>query len=85
LRRSAAPGGEVGSRCHDDNEAFTALVGAAATTAPALLAKLAYLQELAENEEWGWVLDEREGTAAGLIRSFAASIANIAAAPQVQP
>src|SRR5713101_2396644 len=67
--------------CRDENEAFAAFVGAAVTTVPALLAKLAYLQELAENDEWGWVFDEREGTAVHLIESFAASIANISAAP----
>jgi hypothetical protein len=71
--------------CHDENDAFTALVGAAVTTAPALLAKLAYLQALAENDEWGWVFDEREGTATRLLESFTVSLANIATAPvQVQ-
>jgi hypothetical protein len=60
--------------CHDENEAFDRFVGAAVTTVPALLAKLGYLQEIADSDEWGWVLDEREGTALALIESFAASI-----------
>ena len=68
--------------CHDENEAFAALVGAAPATFPALLAKLAYLRELAEDDEWGWVFEDREGTALGLIESFSASIGNII--PQVQ-
>jgi hypothetical protein len=63
--------------CHDENEAFAALIGAAVTTAPALLAKLAYLQEVADSDEWSWIIDEREDTARLLLESFAASIANI--------
>jgi hypothetical protein len=63
--------------CDDENDAFEILVSAAATTVPGLLAKLAYLQEIAERE--AWMLDEREGTAIRLIESFAASIANIRA------
>jgi hypothetical protein len=58
--------------CDDENDAFEILVGAAATTVPGLLAKLAYLQDLEE-----WMLDEREGTAIRLIESFAESIANV--------
>jgi hypothetical protein len=50
---------------------------------PALLAELAYLKALAENDEWGWVFDECTGTAARLLESFVASIANISTA-QVQ-
>jgi hypothetical protein len=63
--------------CDDENDAFEILVGAAATTVPGLLAKLAYLQEIAERE--AWMLDEREGTAIRLIESFAESIANVRA------
>jgi hypothetical protein len=63
--------------CDDENDAFEILVGAAATTVLGLLAKLAYLQEIAERE--AWMLDEREGTAIRLIESFAASIANVMA------
>jgi hypothetical protein len=69
--------------CHDENDAFEALVSAAVNTVPGLLAKLVYLQELAENEEWGWVIDDRDGVALHLIESFAASLANISA-PAVQ-
>ena len=61
--------------CHDENDAFGALIGAAASTRAGLLAKLQYLQELEQNDEWGWVLDEREGTAIALIKSFAVSVA----------
>jgi hypothetical protein len=72
--------------CRDENEAFEALVGTAVNTVPGLLAKLAYLQELAQSDEWSWVIDEREGTALRLIESFAASLANISAVPMaVQP
>lgn len=59
--------------CHDENEAFEALVRAAATTQPGLLAKLAYLREIAESDE-AWMLDEREGTALNLMKSFAGSL-----------
>jgi hypothetical protein len=69
--------------CRDENEAFAGLVFSVATTLPGLEAKLAYLRELAEDDEWGWVFDEREGTALGLIESFCGSIGNVL--PQVQP
>jgi hypothetical protein len=58
--------------CDDENDAFEILVGAAATTVPGLLAKLAYLQDLEE-----WMLDECEGTAIRQIEGFVASIANV--------
>jgi hypothetical protein len=67
--------------CRDENEAFEALVGTAVNTVPGLLAKLAYLQELAQSNEWSWVIEERDGTALHLIESFAASLANISAVP----
>jgi hypothetical protein len=67
--------------CHDENDAFEALVGAAVNTVPGLLAKLAYLQELAQSDEWSWVIDDRDGVALHLIESFAASLANISAVP----
>jgi hypothetical protein len=69
--------------CRDENEAFAGLVSSVATTVSGLQAKLAYLRELAEDDEWGWVFDEREGTALGLIESFCGSIRNVL--PQVQP
>jgi len=62
--------------CHDDNDAFEALVRAPATTLPGLLAKLVYLRAIAEGNE-AWMLDEREGTALDLIDSFAKSLQNI--------
>jgi hypothetical protein len=61
--------------CHTENEAFSLLLGAAATTAAGLTAKINYLREIAEIE--GWMLDEREGTALDLIESFALSINTI--------
>jgi hypothetical protein len=62
--------------CHDENAAFETLLGAAATTLPGLLTKLAYLRAIAEGRE-AWMLDEREGTAFDLIASFAGSIRSI--------
>jgi hypothetical protein len=59
--------------CHDENVAFEALVRAAATTQQGLLAKLAYLRAIAESDE-AWMLDEREGTALDLMKSFAGSL-----------
>jgi hypothetical protein len=61
--------------CDDENDAFDQLVAASATTLPGIFAKVAYLREIAESE--AWMLDEREGTAVGLIESFATSIKNI--------
>jgi hypothetical protein len=43
---------------------------------------LAYLQAVADSDEWGWVFDEREGTAARLLESFTASLVNISMTPQ---
>jgi hypothetical protein len=61
--------------CNDENDAFEALLAAAATTLPGLLAKLDYIRDLAEQQ--AWMLDEREGAAISLSESFAASIKNI--------
>jgi len=63
--------------CHDENDAFEALVSAAATTLPGLLAKLAFLRQIAELQ--AWMLDEREGAALLLIDSFTASLKNVGA------
>jgi len=71
----AADGSITEKPCHDENDAFEALVAAAATTLPGLLAKLAYLRQIAEQQ--AWMFDEREGTALELIESFAASIQTI--------
>jgi hypothetical protein len=64
--------------CHAEFKAFDVLLAAAATTLPGILAKLAYLQDIAERE--AWMFDDRKGSAAHLIESFVASIANIIAA-----
>jgi hypothetical protein len=63
--------------CRAENEAFAGLVSSVTTTLSGLQAKLAYLRELAEDDEWGWIFDEREGTALGLIESFYGSIRNV--------
>ena len=51
------------------------LLAAAATTLPGILAKLAYLQDIAERDVW--MFDDRQGSAALLLEGFAASIANV--------
>jgi hypothetical protein len=61
--------------CCDEDDAFEALLAAAATTLPGLLAKLDYIRDLAEQQ--AWMLDEREGAAISLSESFAESINNI--------
>jgi hypothetical protein len=58
--------------CRNENAAFDALVKAEAATPPGLLAKLAYLSVIAEGDD-AWMLDEREGTALDLMKSFAGS------------
>jgi hypothetical protein len=62
--------------CHDANDAFDVFIAAPATTLPGLLAKLAYLQDLASDFETEWMIEECVGTLS-LINSFAASIDNI--------
>ena len=61
--------------CHDEFNAFDELLSAAATTLPGIVAKLAYLEEIAKRD--AWMFDDREGTAIALIESFAASLKNI--------
>jgi hypothetical protein len=61
--------------CHAEFKAFDALLVAAATTLPGLVAKLAYLQDIAEREPW--MFDGRKGSALRPIEGFAASIANV--------
>jgi hypothetical protein len=51
------------------------LLAAAATTLPGILAKLAYLQDIAESD--AWMFNDRKGSAPRPIESFAASIANV--------
>jgi len=62
--------------CHDEDDAFEALIAAPAITPQGLLAKLAYLQELASEFETEWMIDDRMYPL-GLIQSFAASLKNI--------
>jgi hypothetical protein len=61
--------------CHDEFNAFDALLAAAATTLPGILAKLAYLQDIAERE--AWMFNDRKGSAIRLIESFAVSISTV--------
>ena len=63
--------------CHDEFNAFDALLSAAATTIPGIVAQLAYLQEIAQHN--AWMFNDREDSAPRLLKGFAASIANIMA------
>jgi hypothetical protein len=58
---------------HDENDAFEALVLAAATSLPGLLAKLRYFRAIAAGNE-AWMLEERNGISRDLIDSFAGSL-----------
>jgi hypothetical protein len=53
------------------------LLAVPAATLPGILAKLAYLQDIAERD--AWIFDDRKGSAGRLIESFATSLANILA------
>ena len=64
--------------CHDEDDAFVAMVEAPATSLPGLSAKLAYLQGLGSELETEWMIEDR-ADAGALVRSFAASIANVMA------
>ena len=63
--------------CHAEFNAFDALLSAAATTVPGIVAQLAYLQEIAERD--ARMFNDREDSATRLLKGFAASIANILA------
>ena len=63
--------------CHAAFKAFDALLSAAATTVPGVLAQLAYLQEIAKRE--AWMFNDRADSAPRLIEGFSASIANVRA------
>jgi hypothetical protein len=63
--------------CHAAFKAFDALLSAAATTVPGIVAQLAYLQEIAERN--AWMFNDREDSAPRLLKGFAASIANVLA------
>ena len=63
--------------CHAAFKAFDALLSAAATTVPGILAQLAYLQEIAKRD--AWMFSDRADSAPRLIEGFSASIANVRA------
>jgi hypothetical protein len=63
--------------CHAEFNALDVLLAAPATTLPGIVAKLAYLQDIAERDEW--MFDDRTGSARRLIEGLAASIANVMA------
>jgi hypothetical protein len=74
-------GGWVSTKaCHDEDDAFTALVAEPATTMQGLVAKLAYFGELASEFETEWMIQDR-AEAAVIIQSFAASLENIGVRP----
>jgi hypothetical protein len=65
--------------CHTEFNACDALLSAAATTVPGIVAQLAYLQDIAERDAWRF--NDREDSATMLLEGFAASIANVMAVP----
>jgi hypothetical protein len=62
--------------CHDENDAFEALVAAPAATVSGLIAWLDYLQELSSEFETEWMMCDR-ASAAVLVDSFVTSLQNI--------
>jgi hypothetical protein len=70
-------GGWISERpCHDEDDAFCALITAPAITLDGLFAKLAYLQDLGSEFETEWMVNERACPSV-LAESFAASLKNI--------
>jgi hypothetical protein len=65
--------------CHDENDAFEALVATPAITLAGLIAWLDF-QELSSEFETEWMIEER-AAAAVLIQSFVASLMNIGVRP----
>src|SRR5258705_11112202 len=61
--------------CHAAFKAFDVLLAAAATTLPGIVAKLAYLQDIANRD--AWMFTDRPDAAIHLLEGFAASIANV--------
>jgi hypothetical protein len=61
--------------CHAEFEAFDALLAAGATTLPGLIAKLFYLQDIANRE--AWMLNDRPDAAIHLLEGFMASVMNV--------
>jgi hypothetical protein len=75
LEKAGVNGSDVDEQpCHDASKAFDAVVIVGATTLPGILAKLAYLQNIAEHDAW---MLNRKGSAIRLIEGFAASIASV--------
>jgi len=61
--------------CHAAFKAFDVLLAAPATTLPGIVAKLAYLQDIANRD--AWMFTDRPDAAIHLLEGFAASIANV--------
>jgi hypothetical protein len=77
LEKAGVNGSDVDEQpCHDASKALDAVVIVGATTLPGILAKLAYLQNIAEHDAW---MLNRKGSAIRLLEGFAASIANVLA------
>jgi hypothetical protein len=55
--------------CHDEFNAFDALLSAEAITVPGIVAQFAYLQEIAEHN--AWMFSDREDSAPRLLKGFA--------------
>jgi hypothetical protein len=80
-RYGIGKGGWISTKpCHEEDDAFTALVAEPTTTVQGLFAKLAYFDELVGEFETEWMIRER-AEAAVLIQSFAASLKNIGVQP----
>jgi len=63
--------------CHAAFNAFDVLLAAPAATLPGIVAKLAYLQDIAKRD--AWMFTNRPNAAILLLEGFAASIANVSA------
>jgi hypothetical protein len=76
LEKAGVNGSDVDEQpCHDAFKAFDAVVIVGATTLPGLVAKLFYLQDIANRE--AWMLNDRPDAAIHLLEGFVASIANV--------
>jgi hypothetical protein len=69
--------------CHEEFRIFDALLVAAATTLPGLVAKLIYLQDIANRE--AWMLEDRPDAAIHLLEGFMASVTNVCKAMRLAP
>ena len=63
--------------CHAAFHGFDVLLAAPAATLPGIVAKLAYLQDIAKRN--AWMFTDRPNAAIVLLEGFAASIANVLA------